>query len=138
MSKINVTTNTFPDIVVAYLFDKVLHPEDISNNNELFDKFIEKLKGRGIIPLLRDYYLSMDPKNRVKYKLISDAFEGITTSNAVISIVPEKFDKAPEKEKEDGAIKKIAKKMLGVLKASNEFDESELNMIEERITMEED
>ena len=132
MSKVNVTNKTYPNIaVIAYLFDKLLHPEEISVGNELFDKFADQLKRKGFLPLIRDYYLSMDAQDRIKYKYIKDAFEGFTTSNAVINIVPEKFEKEPETPKEK--IKKqkggIIKRMLKKLIASKEIDQKDYDYI---------
>ena len=118
MSKINVTNKTYPNIVVAYLFDKLLHPEEVSVGNELFDKFAAQLKQKGFLPIIRDYYLNMDSQDRLKYKLIKDGFEAITTSNTVIQIVPEKFEKKPEtparkiKKQKGGIIRRTLKKLV--------------------------
>ena len=128
MSKVNVTNKTYPNIaVIAYLFDKLLHPEEVSVGNELFDKFADQLRRKGFLPLIRDYYLRMDSNDRMKYKYIKDAFEGVSTSNAVIQIVPEKFEKEPETPKEKIKKKKggIIKRMLKKLVASNEFSKEE-------------
>ncbi len=111
MSKINLKPDEYPDIVIAYLYDKVLHPEKVATGNKLFDEFMKKLTSRGASPLLRDYYLSMEPDMRRKYKLIKEAFAGDTLSNAVINIRPDKFDKL-EKEKKKGFFKKVLKRLV--------------------------
>ena len=36
----------------------------------------------------------MDQQDSIKYKLIKDIFEGLSTSNSVTNIVPEEFEKA--------------------------------------------
>ena len=75
----------------------------------------------------------MDSQDRLKYKLIKDAFEAITTSNAVIQIVPEKFEKKPktpeqQKKTKGGVIHKMLKKLV----ASKEIEESDFDyLIEE-------
>lgn len=134
MSKINVTNKTYPNIVIAYLFDKLLHTDEVSVGNELFDKFAKQLKQKGFLPIIRDYYLNMDSQDRLKYKLIKDGFEAITTSNTVIQIVPEKFEKKPEtpaqkkKKQKGGIIKRLIKKIT----SSNELDkEQQEYLIEE-------
>ena len=134
MSKINVTNKTYPNFVIAYLFDKLLHPDDVSVGNELFDKFVIQLRHKGFLPLIRDYYLSMDSQDRLKYKLIKDAFEAITTSNAVIQIVPEKFEKEPDTpEQQNKNIKGgVIHRMLKKLVASKEIEKSDFDyLIEE-------
>jgi hypothetical protein len=133
VSKINVTNKTYPNIVIAYLFDKLLHPEDVSVGNELFDKFVIQLKKKGFLPIIRDYYLNMDSQDRLKYKLIKDGFEAITTSNTVIQIVPEKFEKKPEtpaqkiKKQKGGMLRRVLKKLV----ASNELSKEEEYLIED-------
>ncbi len=134
MSKINVTNKTYPNIVISYLFDKLLHPDEVSVGNELFDKFAGQLKKKGFLPIIRDYYLNMDSQDRLKYKLIKDAFEAITTSNAVIQIVPEKFEKEPEtpahkiKKQKGGVIRRMLKKLV----ASKEISKTDFDyLIEE-------
>jgi len=135
MAKINVTNKTYPNFVIAYLFDKLLHPDDVSVGNELFDKFAVQLRRKGFLPLVRDYYLSMDSQDRLKYKLIKDAFEAITTSNAVIQIVPEKYEKEPDtpakqnKKIKGGFIKRIIKKLV----AGDELNKKDKEYIIEQL-----
>ena len=139
MSKINVTNKTYPNIVIAYLFDKLLHPEEVSVGNELFDKFTLQLKKKGFLPIIRDYYLNMDSQDRLRYKLIKDGFEAITTSNAVIQVVPEKFEKEPEtpahkiKKQKGGVIHRMLKKLV----ASNELSKEEAEYLIEDFLEEE-
>ena len=58
MPKINVTAKSFPNRVFSYLYHKLLHPEKVSAGNRLFDKLIEKMKKKGMVPIIRDYYLN--------------------------------------------------------------------------------
>ena len=133
MSRINVTNKTYPNFVIAYLFDKLLHPDDVSVGNELFDKFVIQLRHKGFLPLIRDYYLSMDSQDRLKYKLIKDAFEAITTSNAVIQIVPEKFEKKPDTAKQQNKKIKggVIRRMLKKLVANKEIEKSDFDYLME-------
>jgi len=139
VSKINVTNKTYPNIVIAYLFDKLLHPEEVSVGNELFDKFVLQLKKKGFLPIIRDYYLNMDSQDRLKYKLIKDGFEAITTSNTVIQIVPEKFEKKPEtpaqkiKKQKGGIIKRMLKKIVSGFETDNEHFDYLLEQMEDLI-----
>ena len=138
MPKINVTSDTFPNIVMAYLYDKFIHPDEVSKGNELFNETIDKIKKKGSLPLLRDYYLKMDANDRMKYKLIKDAFEEVTTSNAVIQVLPKKFEKKPEGKRKEGFIKKTIKKIIKTLVASNEFSQDELDLLKEALQYEEE
>jgi hypothetical protein len=142
MPKINVTANTFPDIVVAYLFDKLLHPEDVSSGNEQFNAFMEGFRKKGGMTIVRDYYLNMNPDNRRFYKLIKDVFEDLTSSNSMINILPERGDKPAvkakkgkkgKKEAKPGFIKKIIKKAIKALIAGDELDDKDLEFLKEYI-----
>lgn len=126
MAKISVTPSKYPNIIVAYLFDKLLHPDRISIGNEEFDNVIQKMKQKGFMPILRDYYLSMDPVNRYEYKMIKRAFEG--KGNARIEIEKEK---EPEKP---GLIKRLVKKII----SSTEFTEKEKELLIEELDFKEE
>lgn len=110
--KINVTPEEFQDVVVAFLFDKLLHPEDIVPDNEKFNKLAKIMSNKGMKSRLMSYYLDMDVRNRVQYKRIKNIFDGTTSSTAVINILPDKSRKEDEKEEKEGIIKKIIKKLL--------------------------
>ncbi len=69
MPKIQVDSDTWPNIIIAYLMDKMLHPDEISENNELFNDIMDKMKKKGMLPLLRHYYLEMDANWRMRYRL---------------------------------------------------------------------
>jgi len=74
MAKINVTRQEFADLVVAFLFDKLLHPEEVVPDDLKFNDLVESMRGKGLRSLFMNYYLDMDPKMRVKYKRIKDVF----------------------------------------------------------------
>jgi len=134
MPRIQVTNDEFPNIVMAYLLDKFLHPNDVSAGNELFNKTAKTLKGKGLTSI-RNYYLEMNPRDRVKYKIIKDAFEGLTPSISTIQIVPAVVsDKDLGKEKEttkkkDGIIKKVIKKVIKSLTSGEEVDVGDLELL---------
>jgi len=127
MAKISVTTDKYPNIIVAYLFDKMFHPEKISAGNEEFNEVMKLMKAKGFMPILRDYYLTMDPINRYEYKMIKRTFEG-KGGLSRIEIEP------AEKEKQPGLIKKIIKKIVG----STEFTSVEKNLLLEELGYEEE
>jgi hypothetical protein len=121
MAIVNVTPGEFGDFVMVYLLDKVLHPDEVSKGNELFDDAIKELTARGAKPTLTKYYLNVPSQMRFDYRRIKDVFEG-KGSVQQIRIEPEKETgkeppKGKEKKKEkEGIIKKGAKAIKKALK----------------------
>jgi len=132
MAKINITPDEFGDVVVAFLFDKLLHKEDVSPNNENFNKFIDNLDKRSGKSLLRDAFLSMDPDMRLKYKRIKDVFEGLDETQTVISIKPKK-EVAKKAKKKRSIIKSLIKKLIG---ANTEVSDNDLDLLIEEMKKE--
>ena len=93
MSKIKVTDTEFPNVVVAYLLDMMIH-EDEPTGNELFDKLIQNLKQKGMFPILLRYFRNMDPTDRRKYKFIKKGVSPHDSTNdqAIISVTPDKTE----------------------------------------------
>jgi len=133
--KINLTSNEFPNIVVAYLLDKFLHPDEVSVGNEQFDELIEDMRVRGMLPLSRTYYLQMSALYRVKYKLIKDVFNPTTPAkdSSIINIYGD-----PEKVEKAGILKTILRKMLGIEAVKEQFTEEEINLLTEEFLSEEE
>ena len=69
MASINITSDEFADLVVLFLLDKVANPDGVVPNNEMFNKFIERV-GNKIKPQLVQYFLDLDAYSRVMYKRI--------------------------------------------------------------------
>lgn len=110
MAKINVDADEFPNIVVAFLLYKLLHPDDVCSFNEEFNEYAEKLKLKGMKPLSLNYYLNMDSKYRIMYKRIKDTFDKDEhNKNAIIYIYPSKEAK---KREEEGLLKKAIRKLM--------------------------
>jgi len=130
--KINVNSNEYPNMVVAYLFDKLLHLDTVSPGNKEFMLFMEDMRVRGMLPLARTYYLSMDTKWRVKYKLIKDVFlsDAPDSTYSIINIYAD-----PVKVKKQGIIKTVLKKLLGM---KEQFTEEEFNLLLEELDTKED
>ncbi len=93
MSKIKIIDTEFPNIVVAYLLDMMIH-EDEPSGNELFDDLIQNFKAKGMFPILLRYFRNMDPTDRRKYKFIKKGVSPYdnTNDNAIISVTPAKED----------------------------------------------
>ena len=111
MSKINVTANEFADIVVSFLLDKLLNPDEVIPSNEDFDKYMEKMKLKGMKSVSLTYYLGLDTNLRVAYKRIKSVFEDDKSGSSVIYIYPNKKAKE-ETDKKASMVKRIMKKLL--------------------------
>lgn len=127
MATIKVDEDGFSQIVFSYLFDKLLHPDEVSKGNEEFTDIMTKLRPR-LFPVAREMYLSQDADLRIKYKLIKDAFRGSKKRNTIF-IVP----KGEEKEEDPGIVKKIIRRVIKAIRSSKEFSTDEVDYIKEML-----
>jgi len=95
--KVNVSQNQFCDLVVSFLLDKVMNPESVVPDNELFNEFIDGLKKGGLRPKAVSYYMEMGAEMRVKYKLLKPVLIG-KTEQSQIYIKYEEPEEKPEKK----------------------------------------
>ena len=126
MAKIQVDKDQFAYIVFSYLFDKLLHPAEVSAGNEDFNKAMKKLKGL-LMPVARDMYLEQPADLRMKYKLIKRGFRPESSQLGSIFIVA--ADKA--KEVKPSIIKKLIKKVIKAISSSTEISSAEVDYIKE-------
>lgn len=132
MSKINVDANEYADLVVAFLFDKILHSEEILSENERFNDVMEFMSRKGMKPILFKAYRDMDSQTRIKYKKIKNIFDYTATTAAIINImVTEKEEKETKKDKES-IVKKIIKKIIAGDEISTEDKEYLKEMLEDK------
>lgn len=129
MSKINVTPEEFGNIIIAFLLDKSLHPDEVIPGNEIFDKLMLRMYDKGLKPLALKAFLEMDSQDRVKYKRIKDSF---TDGKAnVINITQFKPVEIKGKEKPESKLSKIGKKILKRLVAGEELSSEEKEYLKE-------
>jgi hypothetical protein len=89
MAKITVNGGDFGNIVMLFLYDKLLHPDEIieADINEKFNAFAEVLMRRGMKAPLLQCYSDMDPMLRVRYRQIRDVFiDNDRNKNVIIEI----------------------------------------------------
>lgn len=72
---INVHSDEFADLVMAYLLDMVRH-ENMRPDNERFQKFIKVMDGRGLKQAAYGAFLEMDTNTRIKYKWMKPSIDG--------------------------------------------------------------
>ena len=128
MAKIRITANEFPDIIVSFLFDKMLYPEEVLTGNENFNGLSETMELKGMKPILMRYYLDMDANQRMNYKKIKSVFDISMNSNSIISISPSKKE-VEVKKKKSKLITKIIKKLL----MASKINDKEALMLKEYI-----
>lgn len=108
MATLNLTSKEFADVAMVWLFDQVMNPEQVTNED--LKDFIEKHSSKLKTPLLK-YYLGTDSEVRLRYRRIGGVFDGSDKSIQQIRIGPvEKIEKA--KKGKNGIVKKIIKKVL--------------------------
>lgn len=84
--KITVSEGDFGNIVLLFLYDKLLHPEEIIEYdiNERFNAVMEVLARRGLKGPLLQCYGRMNPQLRVRYRQIRNVFRDVPSTNSVI------------------------------------------------------
>ena len=114
MAKLTLSGSEFGDVVMLFLYDKLLHPDQIleADINETFNAFAEVLMRRGMKAPLLQCYMDTNPMLRVKYRLIRDVF--IDKPNNKTSYIEINKDVRPEVLKVGtfDRIKKFLKKIL--------------------------
>lgn len=112
MTTLNLTPEGYSDLVVSFLLDKLLHPDEVAAEDEDFNKLAEKMKNMGLKPHLTKHYINMNSTSRMNYRRIKDAFDGSKDDPQTIKINPVKVDKKKSKKEKEGFLKKVGKKLL--------------------------
>ena len=115
MASLNLQVDEFSDLMMIWLFDQVLNPENIQNED--FKEFIEKHSSKLKSPLMK-YYLDTRGETRVNYKRIKGVFDGSDKNIQQIRIFPNEKAEEP-KETKSGIVKKIIKKLIKKEEISN-------------------
>ena len=135
MATVNLTPKQFGDLVVSFLLDKILHPEEVVPGDEDFDKFIESIKGKGAKSALTQHYVQMDSQSRLNYKRIKDIFDGTDNTIQNIKVMPEKKLPKKSKKEKEGFLKKVGKEVLKKLLGQGplSLDKEEWEILNETI-----
>jgi len=116
MATLNLTSSEFADIAMIYLFDQVMNPDQIQNEN--FKEFVNSHRSKIRTPLMK-YYLDSTSEERVRYKRIKGVFNGSDKAVQQIRIGPDdKIEKI--KQGKEGIVKKLIKKVLKMEQLSND------------------
>ena len=75
MASINITKEEWPDLIVAFLLDKMIDGDNVLGENDDFNNLMEIVEKRGLKPYLLHYYMGSDSNVRSKYKSISKSFK---------------------------------------------------------------
>ena len=117
MSSIHIDSDDWPDIVVSYLLDKMMNPDEVSPDNKEFNKIINKMKNSGMKPSLLHMYLNSESVIRGKYKIISSVFNDEHQTTSRITISNNQSIKDIDDKNKKVSIKNIVKKALKLIKS---------------------
>lgn len=112
MAGIRVSPDEFADIVVAFLLDNIMHPDEVLPGNIEFDYITDKMKMAGMKAPLMSYYIDTSSITRGKYKMIRDSFIDENKQSSIV--ISGEIMKVPD---EKTTIKNIVKQTLRVIKA---------------------
>ena len=107
--KVNVHPNDFADLVLIFLFDKMVNRDSVLPKNERFNELMNKLSSKGVKAELLPYYMDSPVNLRTKYKMLKDTFIKPQSSTNTINILggkEEDFDKE-KKSKLKGVVRKV-------------------------------
>jgi len=132
--RLTVTSSEFADIVACFLFEKLLKPDKVLLNNDMFNNFMKKIGGKGAKSLLMEYYLNLPSETRLDYRRIKDVFRNGNSMHE-IRITPE--DKKEKDKKEKGGLIRKAVKIVKKLLKKEEVSKEDLSLLLETIKEEE-
>jgi hypothetical protein len=127
MAKLNLTPSEFADFVAAFIFDKMVNPDEIIIENEDFTKLINRISSLGSKPHFMKYYLDMTADERLNYKRFKSTIEPGATSKSVIDVKPEQA-----KVKTGSGLTSFAKKAIKTLLLQSNKSEEEIDMLLEK------
>lgn len=125
MASLNLEVDEFSDLMMIWLFDQILNPENVQNKD--FREFIEKHSSKLKSPLMK-YYLDTRGETRVNYKRIKGVFDGSDRNIQQIRIFPNEEVEEPKKSKKS-IVKKIIKKLI----TKEDISSKEMNLLKETI-----
>lgn len=124
MATLNIDTKEFADLVMIWLFDQVVNPEQVTSENLLH--FLEK-HGTKLKSSLMKYYFDTDPQTRMKYRRISGVFNATNKDIQSIRISPDLESR--EKDKKEGKLKKLAKAVIKKILTKEELTKEDMDLL---------
>jgi hypothetical protein len=119
--KLKLTGQEFGDFVVALLYDKMSNPEMILPPEIApeFSEFVDILERKGTRSIMLAYWLKMEPKSRIRYRLARPTFDPHKSGQSVwIEVDWEPMPSAAEKQ---GILKRAGKLLKRFV--AGEFEE---------------
>ena len=124
MAKLNLTTGEFADLMIVFLFDAMVNPDEVIIDNAKFHELVHKMEKMGIKPNLTKYFLDMDANDRLQYKRMKRTLEPGATTKSVIEVNPPDV-----KVKKKSGLTKMAKTVLKKLILQGEIKPSDQELI---------
>jgi len=133
--RIEVDRTEFADIVIAFLYQKLVKGDKLIPENERFSAIIETLDKKGLRSHFMKYYLTLDGTTKIKFKrFIKPLKDGSGKSVIEIQKPDEKELEKETKRKKKGIVRKIFNKIIG----NEAISRKELAFLYEEIYIEED
>lgn len=121
--KLKLNAQEFGDFVVAYLYDKMSNPEQVSPSEVApeFSEFVEILQRKGTRSIFLAYWLKMDPQSRVRYRLARPVFNPRRPAQTVW--IELNWQPMPPEEEKASILSRAGKLLKRFI--AGEFDEKE-------------
>lgn len=112
--RIEVSRATFADIIVGFLYEKLVKGEKLIPENKRFTELMELVDQKGLRAYFMKYYLTLDGNTKIHFKrFIKPIKKGSGKSVLEIQKPEELESDKKNKKKRDGITKKIFRKIIG-------------------------
>lgn len=133
--RVEVSREEFADMVIAFLYQKLVKGEKLIPENERFTEMMKVIDSKGLKAYFMKYYLTLDGTTKIKFKrFIKPLKDGSGKSVIEIQKLDEKELEKETKRKKKGIVRKIFNKIIG----NEAISRKELAFLYEEIYIEED
>lgn len=133
--RIEVDRIEFADIIIAFLYQKLVKGDKLIPENKRFTEMMEVIDSKGLKAYFMKYYLTLDGTTKIRFKRFIKPIQ--TGTGKTILEIQKPDEKELEKEtkrKKKGIVKKIFNKIIG----NEAISRKELAFLYEEIYIEED
>ena len=150
--KLNLSPDEFADFCILFLLDNMTNKDMIvKTSNENFKLVTNKLASQGFRSIFMNYFFSVDPALRQRYRVMREIFAKKTTTAQTLYITQDynylkklKTSKDKDKKNKDGIVATLKKtikmavnlaltSITGNINASANVNQQKLDMLTEKI-----
>jgi hypothetical protein len=132
--RIEVDRTEFADIIIAFLYQKLVKGDKLIPENERFTEIMKIIDGKGLKAYFMKYYLTLDGTTKIRFKRFIKPLKDGGKSVIEIQKPDEKELEKETKKKKKGIVRKIFNKIIG----NEAISRKELAFLYEEIYIEED